>query len=60
MYTDNMTFCGIMAEEDIIFSKHFLQHFPRPGAVARSEACSLGMQAAPSSKKAHSFVETWS
>ena len=28
-----------------------------PGAVARSEVCPLGMQAAPS--PAHSFVETW-
>ena len=33
----------------------------QPGAVARSDACSLGMQAAPSSipSPAHSFVETW-
>ena len=50
----------IVSVPDHCLSLHFDLHLIGPGAVARSEACSLGIQAAPSSiptspRPAHSF-----
>ena len=50
-----------------VFKNHFILFIfpvPKPGVVARSEACPLGMQAAPSSNPTSGTffqgVETWS